>query len=38
VGIEMESEKFEFVSLDELLGNTVHNRVQEDEALTDSQK
>jgi hypothetical protein len=38
VGIETESEKFEFVSLDELLGNTVHNRVQEVEALTDSQR
>jgi hypothetical protein len=38
VGIETEPKKSEFVNLDELPGNTMHNKVQEDKALTDSQK
>jgi hypothetical protein len=38
VGIESESKKYEFVNLDEISESTVQNRVQEDEALTDSHK
>jgi len=38
VGIELEFKKSEFVNLDELPDSTVQNKVQEDEALYDSQK
>jgi hypothetical protein len=38
VGIESESKKSEFINLDEFPKSIVQNRVQEHEALTDSQK
>jgi hypothetical protein len=38
VCIELESKKSEFVNLDELSESIVRNKVQEHEALTDSQK
>jgi len=38
VGIEPETKKSKFVNLDELPESIVHNKVQEDEALSDSQK